>query len=134
MIRKIGHIGIAVRSLEESIPLYRDVFGLPLMGTEEVAEQKVRVANFDVSGVHIELLEPTSDDSPIAKYLEKNGPGMHHICFQVDDVDESLKNIAASGIRLIDETSRGGAEGTRVGFLHPKSTGSVLVELNSKEL
>jgi methylmalonyl-CoA/ethylmalonyl-CoA epimerase len=133
MIRNIGHIGIAVRSLEESIPLYRDVFGLPLIGTEEVVEQKVRVAMFDVGGVHIELLEPTSDDSPIAKYLEKNGPGMHHLCFQVDDVDDSLNSIAARGIRLIDETSRGGAGGTRVGFLHPKSTGSVLIELNSKK-
>ena len=131
MIEKIGHIGIAVRSLEESIPLYRDVFGLPFLGIEEVAEQKVKVAMFDVGGVHIELLEPTSEDSPIAKFMEKNGPGMHHICYKVDDVDESLNEIGAKGIRLIDETSRGGAGGTRVGFLHPKSTGSVLVELNS---
>lgn len=133
MIEKIGHIGIAVRSLEESIPLYRDVFGLPFLGIEEVAEQKVKVAMFDVGGVHIELLEPTSEDSPIAKFMEKNGPGMHHICYKVDDVDESLNEIGAKGIRLIDETSRGGAGGTRVGFLHPKSTGSVLVELNSKK-
>jgi methylmalonyl-CoA/ethylmalonyl-CoA epimerase len=132
MMKKISHIGIAVRSLDQSIPLYRDAFGLDYRGTELVAEQKVRVAMFDVAGVHIELLEPTSEDSPIAKFLEKSGPGMHHICFDVDDVDESLKELAAKSIQLIDEHSRSGAGATRVGFLHPKSTGGVLVELNSK--
>jgi len=131
MIRKIGHIGIAVRSLDEGIPLYRDVFGLEFHGIEEVAEQKVRVAMFDAGGVHIELLEPTSEDSPIAKFLEKNGPGMHHLCYEVEDVDDALKEIGEKGVRLIDEVSRGGAGGSRVGFLHPKATGGVLTELNS---
>jgi methylmalonyl-CoA/ethylmalonyl-CoA epimerase len=132
MMKKIEHIGIAVHSLEETIPLYRDVFGLEYHGSEEVAEQKVRVAMFDVGGVHIELLEPTSEDSPIAKYLEKNGPGMHHICYEVEDVNKSLEAIGEAGVRLIDKTARTGAGGTKVGFLHPKSTFGVLTELNSK--
>ena len=132
MMKKIDHIGIAVNSLEESIPLYRDVMGMHLHAVEEVAEQKVKVAMFEVGDVHIELLEPTSPDSPIAKYLEKNGPGMHHICYEVEDVDASLGEMGAKGVRLIDQASRPGAGGKRVGFLHPKSTGSVLVELNSQ--
>ena len=132
MIKKIDHIGIAVQSLDESIPLYRDALGLELHGIEEVAEQKVRVAMFDAGGVHIELLEPTSEDSPIAKYLASKGPGMHHICYEVEDVDDALTSLKSKEIRLIDETSRTGADGAKVGFLHPKSTGSVLVELNSK--
>lgn len=132
MIQKISHIGIAVNTLDESIPLYRDALGLEFHGTEEVAEQKVRVAMFNVGGVHIELLEPTSDDSPIARFLASKGPGMHHICYEVDDVDATLKEVSEKGIRLIDQTSRPGAGGTRVAFLHPKSTGGVLVELNSK--
>lgn len=131
MMKKIDHIGVAVNSLEESIPLYRDVMGMKLHAIEEVPDQKVKVAMFEVGNVHIELLEPTSPDSPIAKYLEKNGPGMHHICYEVDNVDASLEQIGEKGVRLIDQQSRPGAGGKRVGFLHPKSTGSVLVELNS---
>jgi len=131
MMKKIDHIGVAVHSLEESIPLYRDVFGMHLHAVEVVEEQKVKVAMFEVGDVHIELLEPTSPESPIAKFLEKNGQGMHHICYEVEDVDASLATIASKGVRLIDQASRPGAGGKRVGFLHPKSTGSVLIELNS---
>jgi len=131
MMKKIDHIGIAVKSLEESIPLYRDVYGLKLHAIEEVAEQKVKVAMFEIGDVHIELLEPTSDESPIAKFLEKKGPGMHHICYEVDDVDSSLGEYAKKEVVLIDKVSRPGAQGKKVGFLHPKSTGSVLTELNS---
>ena len=131
MIRKIDHIGVAVRSLEESIPLYRDAFGLHLHCIEEVAEQKVRVAMFDAGGVHIELLEATSEDSPIAKFIEKSGPGLHHICYEVEDVDTSLKTLIEKGVRTIDQESRGGAGGKRVGFIHPKATFGVLTELNS---
>ena len=134
MIKKMGHIGIAVSNLEEGIKLYRDGFGLKFIGTDEVEEQGVRVAMFEAGEVHIELLEPLHDESPIAKFLEKNGPGMHHICYEVDDVDNALETMASRGIRLIDKQSRPGASGTRVGFLHPKSTGSVLVELNSKDV
>ncbi len=132
MIRKIGHIGIAVQNLEEGIKLYRDVYGLNLLAIEEVSDQKVKVAMFEVGDVHIELLEPTSEDSPIAKHLDKRGPGLHHLCFNVDDVDESLKVMDEKGVRLIDHESRAGASGTRVGFLHPKATAGVLTELNSK--
>jgi len=132
MMKKIDHIGIAVKSLDESIPLYRDVYGLKLHAIEEVAAQKVKVAMFEIGEVHIELLEPTSEDSPIAKFLEKKGPGMHHICYEVENVDDALKDADEKGVKLIDKSSRGGAGGARVGFLHPKSTGSVLTELNSK--
>jgi methylmalonyl-CoA/ethylmalonyl-CoA epimerase len=132
-MKKIDHIGIAVTSLEAHIPLYRDAFGMELHSIEEVEEQKVRVAMFEVGDVHIELLEPTSEDSPIAKYLEKNGEGMHHICYEVEDVEESLEVLKEKDVRLIDEHAREGAGGTRVAFLHPKSTGRVLTELNSKD-
>ncbi len=131
MFRKIDHIGIAVRSLEESIPLYRDAFGLTMHEIEEVPDQRVRVAMFEIGDVHIELLEPTSEDSPIAKFLEKKGPGMHHICYEVEDVDSTLGELKEKEVRLIDQESRPGAAGKRVAFLHPKSTGSVLTELNS---
>ncbi|MBD3166094.1 methylmalonyl-CoA epimerase [bacterium] len=132
MIRKIRHIGIAVEDLEEGIHLYRDVLGLEFLGTEEVLDQKVRVAMFGVGEVRIELLEPMSDESPIAVHLAKKGAGMHHICYEVDDVAESLKEYEDKGVRLIDKAPRAGAEGMQIGFLHPKSTGRVLVELNSK--
>lgn len=131
MMKKIDHIGIAVHKLEDSIPLYRDAYGMNLHAVEEIAEQKVKVAMFEVGNVHIELLEPTSEDSPIAKFLEKNGEGMHHICYEVEDVDGALKTLGEKEIRLIDKTARIGAGGKKVGFLHPKSTGKVLTELNS---
>ncbi len=131
MIRKISHIGIAVKNLDEGIELYKDILGLNFIGTEEIEDQKVKAAIFEVGDVHIELLEPTSPDSPISAYLEKTGGGMHHICFKVDNVDEALKSVAEKGIKLIDQQSRDGVGGTKIGFLHPKSTGRVLMELNS---
>ncbi len=131
MLKKISHIGIAVNNLDESVHLYRDVMGMEFMGIEEVAEQKVRVAMFKIGESRIELLEPTADDSPVAKFLASRGQGMHHLCYEVDDVDESLKHMDDQGVRLIDKTSRTGAENSKVGFIHPKSTGGVLVELNS---
>jgi methylmalonyl-CoA/ethylmalonyl-CoA epimerase len=131
MFKKIDHIGIAVKSLDESIPLYRDAYGMHLHVVEEVPEQKVKVAMFEIGDIHIELLEPTSDDSPIAKFLEKKGPGMHHICYEVDDVDGTLEEVSAHDVQLIDKKSRIGAGGKKVAFLHPKSTGSVLTELNA---
>ncbi len=132
MIRKIDHIGIAVPDLEEGIKLYRDVMGLKLHAVEVVPDQKVKVAMFEAGDVHIELLEPTSEDSPISKFIEKSGGGLHHMCYEVDDVDDCLTEYSEKGVRLIDQTSRPGAMGKKVGFLHPKSTGKVLVELNSK--
>ncbi len=131
-MNKIDHIGIAVLDLEAGIALYSDVFGLEPGGVEEVPEQKVRTAMFATGDVNIELLEPTAEDSPVAKFLEKKGPGVHHICFEVDDVDIQLKRFASKGIDLIDRESRRGSAGKRVGFLHPKSTSGVLIELCSK--
>ncbi len=129
MIQKINHIGIAVKSLDEQIPFYRDVLGLTLTGIEEVAEQNVRVAMFEVGEVHIELLEPLSENSPIAKFMEKKGEGMHHIAYQTDDIREELSGFREKGIRLIDSEPRAGAHETQIAFLHPKSSGRVLTEI-----
>lgn len=129
MTEKINHIGIAVKSLDASISLYRDVLGMNFEGTEEVAEQKVRVAFLAVGESRIELLEPTSDDSPVARFLEKNGEGTHHIAYQVEDLEATLAELKAQGVRLIDETPRRGAHNSLIAFLHPKATGGVLTEL-----
>ncbi len=127
--RKINHIGIAVNSIDTALPLYRDVLGMAFEGTEEVAEQKVRVAFLAVGESRIELLEPTAADSPVAKFLEKNGEGIHHIAYEVDDLEKALAALKGQGMRLVDETPRRGAHGTRIAFLHPKATGGVLTEL-----
>lgn len=129
MTKKINHIGIAVKNIEVSLPLYRDVLGMKFEGSEEVADQKVRVAFLCVGESRIELLEPTSPDSPVAKFLEKNGEGIHHIAYEVDNVEASLEELKAKDVRLVDQTPRGGAHGTKIAFLHPKSTGGVLTEL-----
>ena len=129
MTKKINHIGIAVKNIEASVPFYRDALGMQFEGTEEVAEQKVRVAFLAVGESRIELLEPTSPDSPVAKFLEKNGEGIHHIAYEVADLTAALAALKAEGVRLIDETPRSGAHGTRIAFLHPKATGGVLTEL-----
>jgi len=129
MLRKISHIGIAVKSLDMSIPFYRDVLGMEFEGTEVVAEQKVKVAFLVVGESRIELLEATTDDSPVAKFLEKNGEGVHHIAYEVADLSAELARLKADGVRLIDEAPRGGAHGAQIAFLHPKATGGVLTEL-----
>jgi methylmalonyl-CoA/ethylmalonyl-CoA epimerase len=128
MIRQIQHIGIAVRSLQDAIPFYRDVLGLPFLGTEEVAEQKIRAAIFRVGESTIEVIESTAPDGPVGKFLEKNGEGIHHLCFQVEDAAAALAHAKGKGARLIDETPRVGVHGMRIGFLHPKSTFGVLTE------
>ncbi|WP_305045000.1 methylmalonyl-CoA epimerase [Geoalkalibacter sp.] len=127
--KKISHIGIAVTSLEAAIPLYRDVLGMEFEGTEEVAEQKVKVAFFIAGESRIELLEATTSDSPVAKFLEKNGEGIHHLAYEVDDVKAAIAALQAQGVRLIDNEPRRGAHGTSIAFLHPKATGGVLTEL-----
>jgi methylmalonyl-CoA/ethylmalonyl-CoA epimerase len=124
----IEHIGIAVNSLEESIPYYENVLGLKCYSIEEVVDQKVKTAFFKVGQTKIELLEATSEDSPIAKYIAKKGPGVHHIAFAVNNLNEQLKTVEERGVQLIDKTSRKGAEGLDIGFLHPKSTLGVLTE------
>ncbi|HHJ53415.1 MAG TPA: methylmalonyl-CoA epimerase [Caldithrix abyssi] len=129
MITKINHIAIAVESLDEAIPYYRDVLGLELIATEEVPDQKVRVAMFRVGEVRIELLEPAAPDSPVAKYLAKNGPGLHHLAFETDDIRAELEHLDQHQIELIDKQPKPGAHGTRIAFLHPRSTGRVLTEL-----
>jgi methylmalonyl-CoA/ethylmalonyl-CoA epimerase len=129
MIKQINHIGIAVSSLQEQIPFYRDVLGLPLIGIEEVADQKVKVAMFRVGEVQIELLEPTSEDSPIAKFLSGKGPGLHHIAFETDDIEAQLQTFEQQQISMIDRTPRAGAHGTRIAFIHPRSSGKVLTEI-----
>lgn len=128
MISHIEHIGIAVRSLEESIPFYEKVLGLKCYSIEEVADQRVKTAFFRVGQTKIELLESTDPEGPIGKYMAKNGEGVHHVAFCVRDVDGSLKTVEERGVRLIDKVSRPGAEGLSIGFLHPKSTHGVLME------
>ncbi|MFW9604120.1 MAG: methylmalonyl-CoA epimerase [Trichlorobacter sp.] len=129
MLQKINHIGIAVQSLDETLPFYRDGLKMPFCGIEEVADQKVRVAMLGIGESKIELLEPTSSDSPIAKFLEKNGPGIHHIAYEVDDVAQAIEQMIAEGARMIDQVPRDGAHGTRIAFVHPKSSHGVLTEL-----
>lgn len=129
MTGKINHIGIAVKNLETSMTLYRDVLGMSFEGTEEVTDQRVRVAFFSVGESRIELLEPTTPDSPVARFLEKNGEGVHHVAYQVDDIAAALDELRRTGVRLIDEQPRRGAHGTQIAFLHPKATGGVLTEL-----
>jgi len=129
MPKKISHIGIAVANIEEAAPFYRDVLGMEFEGTEVVAEQKVKVAFFAVGESRIELLEPTSEDSPVAKFLAKNGPGVHHVAYEVADLEQRLAALKAEGVRLIDEAPRMGAHNTRIAFLHPKASGGVLTEL-----
>ena len=128
----IEHLGIAVKSIEESRTYYENVLGLECYKIEEVADQKVITAFFKIGETKIELLEPTSPESPIAKFLEKKGPGIHHIAYSVDDVNEALNDAENNGVQLIDKQQRKGADGLNIGFLHPKSTESVLTELCSK--
>ncbi len=129
MIQKIDHLGIAVKSLDEAVSYYEQALGLHCEGREEVASQKVRTAFFEVGDVHIELLEPTADDSPIAKFLEKNpAGGIHHIAFKTDDIKGQLGKAADTGVRLIHEEPFEGAANKLVAFLHPKSTYGVLTE------
>lgn len=128
MIQQIDHLGIAVSDLEKAVAFYENALGLHCHGREEVASQQVKTAFFSVGEVHIELLEPTSPESPIAKFLEKNGEGMHHIAFRVDDIGGQLEKASGQGVRLIHEVPFEGAADKLVAFLHPKSTHGVLTE------
>jgi methylmalonyl-CoA/ethylmalonyl-CoA epimerase len=127
----IEHIGIAVSNLEEAVRYYEQVLGLECYALEEVKDQKVRTAFFRVGETKIELLESTEADGPVGKFIEKRGQGVHHIAFAMDDTDQALKEAEARGVQLIDKTSRKGAEGLKIGFLHPKSTFGVLTEFCS---
>ena len=124
---RIAHIGVAVRTLDEILPFYRDVLGMPEVPLDDA--DGARIAGLAAGEPLVELLESRSDDSPIGRFVAKRGPGIHHICFAVDDLDETLERCRAAGLRLIDQEPRLGAEGKRIAFLHPSSTAGVLVEL-----
>lgn len=128
-VSKIEHLGIAVKSLDEAIPYWENVLGLKCYNIEEVADQKVKTAFFKVGDVKIELLEATSPESTIAKFIENKGEGVHHVAFAVDGIEGALADVEAAGVRLIDKEPRRGAEGLSIAFLHPKSTFGVLTEL-----
>ncbi|TGU74102.1 methylmalonyl-CoA epimerase [Geomonas terrae] len=129
MLNKINHLGVAVTSIEEALPFYRDILGMNFAGIEEVPSQLVKVAFLSIGESKIELLEPTSPESPVAKFLEKNGPGVHHVAYGVKDIEATIARLVAGGTRMIDATPRIGAHGARIAFLHPKSSNGVLTEL-----
>jgi methylmalonyl-CoA/ethylmalonyl-CoA epimerase len=132
MIKKIDHIAIAVKNLAEEITRYRDVLGLEFLGSETVAEQKVNVAFFKINDVFIELLEPTSPDSPISQFIEKKGGGLHHLALEVDDIQAALGRLQEKNVQLLDREPRRGAHHARIAFVHPKSFSGVLLELKQQ--
>jgi methylmalonyl-CoA/ethylmalonyl-CoA epimerase len=129
MVNKINHIAIVVPDLEAGTTFWADALGLTVSKTEDVPEQQVRIAFLPVGDSNIELLSPTDDQSGVARYLEKRGPGLHHICLEVDNIEESLQQLKEAGVQLIDETPRAGHDGVRMAFIHPKAAGGTLVEL-----
>jgi methylmalonyl-CoA/ethylmalonyl-CoA epimerase len=131
-VLKVDHIGIAVKNLAESAKFY-EMLGIQSTGSEVVAEQKVKVSFFPVGDSEIELLESTSPDGPIARYIEKNGEGIQHVALRVDNIEAALDELKAKGVRLIDEKPRYGAGGAKIAFVHPKSTGGILLELSQRE-
>lgn len=133
MVTKIDHIGIAVKNLDETLKFYEDVMGIKCTSKEEVEEQKVRVAFLPVGDSEVELLESTTEDGPIARFIEKKGEGIQHIAFKVDNIEETIKDLQEKGVRLIDEKPRYGAGGARIAFLHPKSTSGVLIEISERD-
>lgn len=132
MAGKIAHIGIAVTDLADAVRAFSIVMNADAESTEEVADQKVKTAIFAAGESKVELLEGTSDDSPISKFISKRGPGIHHMALEVEDIEKELSRLKESGVKLIDETPRIGVGGTRVAFIHPKSTAGILIELREK--
>lgn len=130
MVKRVAHIAIAVPALDAAAKFYTDQLGLELTGRETVASQKVTVGFIPVGESNVELVQPEAPDAPIAGFLEKRGPGLHHICFEVDDIDSLCARLVAAGVRMIDSSPRPGAHGTRVAFIHPSATGGVLIELS----
>ena len=133
MKAKIDHIGIAVADAAASLAFFRDTLGLEVEAPEEVPSQRVRVTFLPAGGASLELLEPTTEESPVARYLAKRGPGLHHVAFRVDDIRAALAQLKGRGVRLIDEVPRPGAHGSLVAFIHPSSTHGVLVELKQAD-
>jgi len=128
----VDHIGIAVKSIDESLKFWEAAMGIKCHGVEEVAEQKVKTAFLPLGDTEIELLEPTNADSPVAKFIEAKGEGIHHLAIRVENLEEALAELKAKGIRLIDEKPRCGAGGAKIAFLHPKATGGILLELSER--
>jgi methylmalonyl-CoA/ethylmalonyl-CoA epimerase len=129
VVKKINHVAVVVEDMEESLAFWRDALGIELHELREVPAEKSQVAFMPLAGSEIELVQPTTDDSGIAKYLAKRGPGMHHICLEVDDIEGMMSQLKVKGIRLINEEPRTSADGKKYAFVHPGSTGGVLVEL-----
>ena len=129
MILSLDHIAIAVPELEEALKRYGEDFGIPLSGQEDVLQQHTTTAFFPISGTRIELIHPIDGKGPVAKHLEKRGGGLHHLCFRTDDIEADMRDLTAKGYRFLSEEPQAGAHGTRVVFIHPKSTGGVLIEL-----
>ncbi len=125
----LNHIALAVKNISDSLKIWQELFGFELLKIVDVPEQKVKVAILEMSDVHIELLEPLNPESTVAKFIEKRGEGLHHLAFEVDDIEKALKELKESGVKLIDEKPRKGAMDSKIAFIHPSSTGGVLVEL-----
>ena len=132
MLDGLSHIGIAVRDLEEALGVYRDILGLDVTEIKELPGRGLKVAILDSGNTNVELLEGISPDSAISRFIDKRGPGIHHLCFKVSNIDRSLENLSGAGIRLIDKKARAGAEGKPVAFLHPSSAKGVLIELEQE--
>ncbi|OLS18978.1 MAG: Metallothiol transferase FosB [Candidatus Heimdallarchaeota archaeon LC_3] len=130
--KKIDHIGIAVKDIESHMEFYKDILKMPFLGFKTVESQKVKIAMFKIGESIIELLEPVSSDSPISKFLEKRGEGIHHLCYDVEDIEETLKHLKDNSVKLINEEPVIGAKGGKIAFLHPKSSGGVLTELSEE--
>jgi len=128
----VDHIGVAVKSIEEALKFWETTLNIKCTGVEEVVEQKVKTAFLPLKDTEVELLEPTADDSPVAKFIEKKGEGIHHLAIRVDDVQKALDELKAKGVRLIDEKPRKGAGGAMIAFIHPAATGGVLLELSQR--
>jgi methylmalonyl-CoA epimerase len=129
MLAAIDHTGVAVTSLDDALRFYRDVLGLVLVHREDLADQGVQAALLDVGDSHVELIAPLGPDTPLARFLAKRGPGLHHVAYRVADIESQLASLSAAGVRLIDERPRPGIRGSRVAFLHPSATGGVLTEV-----
>lgn len=129
MLAAIDHVGVAVEDIDAAVALYRDSLGMPLVHRETVSDQGVEAALLDVGDGHVELLQPLGPDTAVGKFLARRGPGLHHVAYRVQDVEETLAALAQAGMRLIDERARIGIRGSRVAFVHPASTGGVLTEI-----
>ncbi len=130
MIKKIHHLAVAVKDLEAAARFYKDVLGLAFSGPEIVAAQKTKVGFLEIGECSIELVQPAEEGSPLTKFLKAKGPGMHHICFEVDDIEAEVKSLLGRGVAMVDEKPRPGAHGTKVAFIHPSATSGVLIELS----